>query len=519
VRRQSLSRNVFTNSAAYLITLAAAFVMFPIMIHKLGAARYGLWMLISEVTAYYSYVGLGIRAGVVYYAASYLAQQNHRDLNQIVSTSFWSLAGTGLVLAAATLGLVSVFPAIFGSGGLDPKETSNSILILGCTIALSLPVEALNSTLTAAKRLDVVNGIEIVIRMVSSAATLVCVLQGGGLVALSFVQLGTRVFTAPWTYVATRRILAGLSLDPRLFRLSRLGQLVRFGLPSVIMGVGWVVSSRTDLVVIGMALGVSSIAYYAVPRSLMDYADAGIRAVTLSFTSHLTHLRAEERIKDAIQLYLGGTRIASLAAFLLTAYILAFGTTFLALWQGDAFVSGPWPNRSSVVLLILVAAFLPRLVNNMTTQWFYAMNHLAVPMWISVVEGIVKISLSFALVWRYGLAGVAISNLIPMLIFEGVAIPLYMLRRFALPRRQFLKDAIGRPLFAGIPAYLAGALLIMWHQPSGWPMFILEAALAGIVGISALVAIGVTRHDRDEFIVWLHSWTTKRQRPASLPQG
>ena len=70
----SLVRNIATNTASYLVTIAAAFLMFPVMVRKLGVARYGLWMLISEVTGYYSYVGLGIRAGVVYYAASYLAQ-------------------------------------------------------------------------------------------------------------------------------------------------------------------------------------------------------------------------------------------------------------------------------------------------------------------------------------------------------------------------------------------------------------------------------------------------------------
>ena len=91
----SLTRNLATKSAGYVTSLLVAFVMFPVMLHYLGPARYGVWMLIAELTVYYTYLDLGIRSALVYYAANHLAQSRTADLNHTVSTAFWSVTGVG----------------------------------------------------------------------------------------------------------------------------------------------------------------------------------------------------------------------------------------------------------------------------------------------------------------------------------------------------------------------------------------------------------------------------------------
>src|SRR5262249_10852054 len=150
----------------------------------------------------------------------------------------------------------------------------------------------------------------------------------------------TKIVMVPWLCISIRRTLPAVNLSPAHCHLDRLKQLGRYGLPSLLIGVGWLVSSRTDLVVIGMTLGVSAVTYYSIPRQLMEYADAGIRAIAWSFTSHLTHLHAKDEAAATVRLYLIGARITGLAVTLLAAYIAVFGTPFLSLWQGAAFSSG-----------------------------------------------------------------------------------------------------------------------------------------------------------------------------------
>jgi O-antigen/teichoic acid export membrane protein len=366
-------------------------------------------------------------------------------------------------------------------------------------VGLSLPIEAMNSVLTANKRLDIVSMIEMISRSASSAATLICVVKGLGLVPLSLIQLGTKIIIVPCTYVAIRRTVPNVSLSVRFWSSECLVRLCQFGLPSAMIGLGWLAASRTDLIVAGMALGISTVAYYSVPRSLMEYADSGIRAIAWSFTSHLTHLHAQDKSEDMVGLYLRGARLTGLAVFLLAAHIAAFGTPFLSLWQGSAFVTGPWQQRSSVVLLILLAAFLPRLAQNMATQLFYATNRLNFLMWISLLEGAIKLVLSLVLVRPYGLAGVAISNVLPMLCFEGLVIPVYLFRRYPFHLGAYMRAVICRPLLAGIPAYLAGVALVQWRPPQHWPLFLLEASFTTTVGLASAIAFGTTGEDREVF--------------------
>lgn len=496
MKKHSLARNIVTNSASYLTTIVAAFIMFPVMIQKLGPARYGLWMLISEVTGYYSYIGLAIRSGVVYYAALYLAQGKQREVNGIAFTSIAALSCVGALVAASSFALAAAFPVLFGSSGLDLQETRDSIVIMAFAVALSLPLEAMNSTLTAAKRLDLVNTIEMTTRAVSSVLMLVCVLRGDGLVALSWIQLGSRIVAVPWALVAMRRVIPGLSLAPMHWHWGLLKSLASYGLPSILIGLGWLVSSRTDLAVVGMVLGIQMVPYYAIPRSLMEYADAGVRAIAWSFSSHLTHLHADDKESDLVQLYVRGSRLTGMAVFLLTGCLAAFGEPFLAIWQGSAFTAGDWRNRPGVVLLILLAAFLPRLLSNMTSQLFYATNRLRPLAWISVLEGVLKIVLSLLLVRPWGLAGVAISNLIPMLLFEGVAMPLILFRTYSFALGPYFRNVILRPLIAGATAFAAGTVLVAYWPPSTWGVFLSETSLTATLAIGMALTACTSAEER-----------------------
>jgi O-antigen/teichoic acid export membrane protein len=143
-----------------------------------------------------------------------------------------------------------------------------------------------------------------------------------------------------------------------------------------------------------------------------------------------------------------------------------------------------------VVLLILVAAFLPRLIHNMATQLFYATNRIHFLMWISLLEGAIKIGLSLLLVKSWGLAGVAVSNLIPMLVFEGFAIPVYLLNIYPADAAEYIRDVLTRPLVAGIVTYVLSAAIVAWAPPGDWPHFLLLASIAAFMGI--LIAFGLT---------------------------
>ena len=495
LRPASLTRNLATKSAGYLIALLLAFVTFPVMLHHLGPARYGVWMLIAELTVYYTYLDLGICSAVVYYVANHLARSQTADLSQTVSTAFWSVTGIGCVLSLVGLAVAWIFPATFHLAGPEALEASRTIVIVTMAAGISQPLELICSTLNGCRRQDVVNIIDAAVSAASSIASLACVVEGGGLLALSLIQLSAKLLELAWVFAALHRVLPGISLAPRLWTRSCLRRLTGFGLQSMLLNFCSLASSRTDVLVVGVFAGVRMVPFYGIPRNLIEYGIAGIRAVTSPFCAHLTHLHAAHRREETTALFLRGARISGAAAFLFTAYIAAFGRPFLRLWQGPAFVSGPVRDRADIVLVILAVAFLPRLLHSISVQFLYATRRLSFMVGLYCLEAVFRIALSLALVARWGLTGVAVANLIPIFLLQGLAVPGYLCRTFSFPLGTYLADAIARPFTVGLFAYLLSIILTTSVDPATWPIFLAEAAIAAALG--ALFA-GVIASDASE---------------------
>jgi O-antigen/teichoic acid export membrane protein len=184
----------------------------------------------------------------------------------------------------------------------------------------------------------------------------------------------------------------------------------------------------------------------------------------------------------------------------LTAYIAAFGPSFLRLWQGPAFVSGPVRDRADVVLIILAAAFLPRLLQSISIQFLYATRRLSFMAGLHCLEALLRIGLSLALVTRWGLAGIAVANLIPIFLLQGIAVPVYLCRTFLFPPGAYLADAIVRPFAVGLSAYLLSVILTTSVNPATWPIFLAEAAIASAFG--ALFAAAIASDAGERQTLW-----------------
>jgi O-antigen/teichoic acid export membrane protein len=134
----------------------------------------------------------------------------------------------------------------------------------------------------------------------------------------------------------------------------------------------------------------------------------------------------------------------------------------------------------------------------MASQLLYATNRLTFLMWSSLLEGVIKIVLSLLLVKPWGLAGVAVSNLIPMVLFEGVAIPIYLFRRYPIPLAGYLRDVLGRSLLVGAAIYIVGAALVSIHAPTSWIAFLAEISAASLAGLAAAAASGALQSAQAE---------------------
>src|SRR5258707_3476711 len=101
--RASLLRNIAGNWIGVGADAVTGVVLTRIILHAVGDAPFGLWVLVSGLLGYYGLLDLGTRNGVIRYVARHNARKDFDNLSSVVSTAvagYLAIGALVLVLSA-----------------------------------------------------------------------------------------------------------------------------------------------------------------------------------------------------------------------------------------------------------------------------------------------------------------------------------------------------------------------------------------------------------------------------------
>src|ERR1700760_3418140 len=75
-------RNSFYGAAEYVAVPLTMLLATPFLLHRLGAARYGLWMLATAAITNSTFISAGFGDGALKYAASYRGKNDRQRLEE-----------------------------------------------------------------------------------------------------------------------------------------------------------------------------------------------------------------------------------------------------------------------------------------------------------------------------------------------------------------------------------------------------------------------------------------------------
>jgi len=148
------------------------------------------------------------------------------------------------------------------------------------------------------------------------------------------------------------------------------------------------------------------------------------------------------------------------------------------------------------VLLILLAATIPRLLHSAAAQYLFGSNKQAYLARLFVIEGAANLALSLALVHPLGLAGVAIGTAVPSLISQGWFLPRFVAGTMDLSVRQLFFEGQARGLAVGVVVALVGEAMARLVPPLTWPTFFTAVLLTVVIASPFLWFLGLTGEDR-----------------------
>lgn len=500
-------RSMFSNWVGMAIGAVVAFLMTPILIHKLGDLHYGMWVLVASVLDYYGLLDIGIRTTLQRYTARYLGSNEREELNRTFATvmAFSSCIASFIVLL--TLLLARILPPFFKVSGSELPILSRVIILLGLGLAISFLVEVMGAYLCGLQRFDIFNAAGITTTLVRSGLLIAALHWGYGIIGCSVASLGVSVISLPFYWGLLRWVDPNASIDVRKASWSKLRELFNFGFYVFVTQVGDLLRTRVDSLVIARYLTLALVTPYNVAARLITF----FRYTTLIFSgplvTEMSVLEGQADGKKLQQMFLRWTKMTLLMSILIASYLILNGKELLTLWVGKQYIY----LGSFSVLVALVIGRAAAVVQAPSVAVLLALGrNRALAIW-TVCEGIANFGLSIYWAGKYGILGVALGTTVPLLVSKGIIQPWYTLWVVKLPLREYITKALLRPIIVLGCFLLAARFITPMFTEVNLATFILKTIWEAAFFVSLAVLIGFTAVERQSIWQRARSFATARK--------
>lgn len=505
-----LLRNAASNFGGFAVHFAVAFFLFPFTVHHIGAAHYGVLVLVTSVVGYSGLLQFGLRPTVVKRGAEYLARGDRAGLNQMAGLVFTLYSVLACVLLAAAAVGLAVLPSAFGLSGERAVLFRTVLGLVALQAALSFTSTVWTAMVEAMQAHPVANGIKVVGELIRAAATVTLLLTGHGLVAL--VTLNLAVSLLQWTAsrIYVRRRLPELRV--RLTRAPRTQyvELLRFSGAMFVVGLSGTVEATSNKLIIGVFSPMAALTSFEVGDRLNAFSRgvmSQVLGVLMPAASGLAAVDARDKLRDLLTFL---SRVVIFAYGLPFIGFLVFGRDLIRLWMGPQFLVA-YP-----VLVFLTCASFSQSHNAIAGSLIRGMGILGFLTRLSVARAVLNVVLTVILIQRFGLAGVAFATLVAYLAGD-VVLAVYYARVFQIPLPRLLAGVHLRAWAALVPSAVSAVLFSATAGTGDWPRLIAGSLVMSAVGAAAFWAYGIPREDRVRLTGVLSRTLRGRGRRAAPP--
>lgn len=492
---RTLARNIVSNWAGFLVNAVIAFQLTPYVVDHLGASQWGFWSLLIAFTGYYGLLDLGIRSAVAQYVTRYWAKNDQDGVRRTVNTALGILFAIGAIVVPITMILAWVAPWIFTVDGVDDGTIRLLFAIVGCAVALNLPLTIFQTATYARQRFDIANGVGIAQRIAAAGLTVWALDQGHGLVALSVIHLGGNLVGNLVHFLLAFRMLPGLRLGRRYWSRDSMRELFGFSVWNVLINAADQVQVHASALVISIIASTTALAHFNIGAILVPYALQLVNSIAWTLTPQATTLDASDDRKGLQRLYLDGTRAIVAFAAILAGGMVLLGDDFLRLWVRPEFTNGEDFVSSSTILAVLASGLMLRAVATCGKQVCFGLREMRVLASVTFAEAVTNITLTAILVWHYGILGAAIANAVAVAVTQAWMLPSFLIRRIEITWTRVPRTLVaGAAVLAVMP--LLRELLFDAAPATSWTQFLVRAALLGTPALILAILVGTTSSEK-----------------------
>ena len=332
-----VARNVSTRYVAYIVDAVLGLVMLPFNLSHLGMAAYGLWMLTTSITVYFSMMDLGYGGALVRFVAHYRARRDANALNQVLSTLSVIYLTIGAIVYAIVLVIAFNLHLV---AALTPEQAATSrllLLIIGANVALRFVFGVFGGVIVGFQRYHLNNLTSIATSVLVAAVNVAVLMAGYGVVELVAATTAVRIAALLVYRINAYRVFPALSLRPHLFNRERLKEVSGLSVFMLALDGAYKVNYSTDVLVIGTLIGAPTVALWSPAQRLCEVAlklSNQLSDALFPMVVDCDTTRSESRLR---KLFVQGTRLSLAAVVPIAGGLALLAEPLLKAWLGPAF--------------------------------------------------------------------------------------------------------------------------------------------------------------------------------------
>ena len=511
LEKRQILKNVGSSWSALATNVAVGIFLSPFILHRLGDAAFGVWVLIFSVTGYYGLFDLGIRSSIVRYVSKYTATGDREKLAQFVNTALFTYTSIGAVSMVLTALLSSYVERVFKVPPEMHSQARLLLLMVGASVSVGFPLGIAGGMLEGLQRFYILNWTSIGATLVRAALIVYFLNRGYGLITLALLTVSLPIVTSILRGFVVFR-LCPMPLGLKYVDRASFRHMVNYGGTTFLVIVAGRLRFRTDELVLGTMMSTVAVTWFNIGARIVDYSQEFVTSLSQIFVPMASQSEATGNLDRVRKIYLAGNRACAFLILPVTAILIVFGKHIIRIWVGARYVPHSYP-----VLVVMIIPFALMLSQAASGRVLFGLGKHRILATITVIEGVANLILSIALVPQLGIVGDALGTAIPLSFTCLWFLPRHLKKQIGVPVGTFLREAYTLPILLTLPLVAALWLANRSFYPRNLVQLVIETlAVSSIYGVGLLWAYRTGRAFHVAEIAGLTRPTPPEQPPQAV---
>lgn len=451
------------------VSVLLGLIVTPIIIRILGKELYGLWGLAASFVGFYGLFDFGLRSAISRFFGNAIGAKDIEQFNKVASTGKCLLSAVSLLIIVFALIIIEPAQSILRIPGQYAGQFRWLILLSATNITLSMMMAIYGAALEASEDFLVLSFIGLGSSIVRSISGIIIVLMGKGVVGLAVVSVITTIIERSVVLWRCRKRFPQLNAAFPGFDMKTMRDLFAFSFVAYMVSMAAVLRSQFDVMLVTRFGGLGQAGLYALSCTVFRYFSNAVLTVAGITWPRLNNLQGTGDKLRLQEFFNRASHITAACASLLTGLLVGLAPVLFRLWVGRGF------EESATVMQILIGGYFLDLATNPGIGSLYATarhRYFAIQ---TTIEGVASFTLAALLGSIFGMKGVALGIVIPIILIKLTIQPWYVTRNLGIKLASYWFRVIGMASLAAV--IIAAGLLPVEYCLARWGWLALPPVL------------------------------------------